>query len=120
MLSYEVRGKVLTVVAKGSPSDFERRRLYEAIADDPRVPLGALVMLDVRRADAPEGAADIERRARMFVEGLGLKLGPPCAVIVPPRLVTELERFRTSSSVMGLRVQLFRDEPEAKQWLGSY
>ena len=51
MLAYDVLGTILTLIAQGTPSEEERRMVLGQIARDSRVPVAALVLLDVRRAD---------------------------------------------------------------------
>ena len=85
------------------------------------MPLGALVLMDITRADPIADVAEMQRRTRLFTDRLGSKLGPACAVVVPPRLTEISEKFlslRTDPG--GLRVALFRDEPTARQWLATF
>ena len=90
MLTYEVDGTILKLMLKGTPSEGQRSLVHAEIASDPRVPLGALVLIDITRADPIEDIAEIERRTRL----------------------------RTDQG--GLRVALFRDEPTARQWLATF
>jgi hypothetical protein len=120
MYTYEIDGKVLTLHPRGTPTDHERRTVYDQIANDDRVPAGALVLLDARRVDPPENTDDLQWRAHTLVQRLGLKLGPACAVIVPPRLVPEGEYMQSKSSELGVKIALFRDEPEARKWLATF
>ena len=119
-LAYDVLGTILTLIAQGTPSEEERRMVFDQIARDSRVPVAALVLLDVRRADPRSSLEEVEVRTRALVKFLGSKLGPACAVIVPPRLVEEAEAFRRVGSTLGLEVRLFRDEPDARRWLESF
>jgi hypothetical protein len=121
MLTYEVEGTILKLTLKGTPSETQRAQVHADIANDPRVPPGALLLMDITRADAIEDVAEMERRTRLLTDRLGSKLGPACAVVVPPRLTEISEKFlslRTDPD--GLRVALFRDEPSARQWLGTF
>ena len=87
MLTYDVDGRVLSIVAAGTPSDDERRRLIETVEHDPRVQDASLVLLDVRRADKRGNPREVEHRTRYFIQRLGRKIGPVCAVIVAAGVV---------------------------------
>lgn len=121
MLTYEVDGTILKLTLKGTPSESQRSQTHADIASDPQVPLGALLLIDITRADPIEDLAEIERRTRLLTDRVGSKLGPACAVVVSPRLTEISEKFlsrRTDPG--GLRVALFRDEPTARQWLSTF
>ena len=121
MLTYEVDGTILKLTLKGTPSESQRAQVHAEIASDPRVPLGALILIDITRADPIDDIAEMDRRTRLLTNRLGSKLGPACAVVVPPRLTEISEKFlsvRTDPG--GVRVALFRDEPSARQWLATF
>ena len=120
MLTYETAGNVLILHVRGTPTESERHATYDAIAKDPNVPAAALVLLDARRADAPGSLADVEHRAHTLVERLGDKLGAACAVIVPPRLAAEAEHIEALAPRLGIQIGLFRDEPDARNWLRTF
>jgi hypothetical protein len=120
MLTYQIDGPILTLTLKGTPHELQRSMTYAEIAGDARVPPGVLVMVDIRRADPIDDPAEVDRRARTLVERLGPKLGSACAVIVPPRLATIAEHFQSMSTELGLRIALFRDEPDARRWLMTF
>lgn len=120
MYTYDIAGNVLTLHPKATPTDNERHEVYQAIIADPQVPTGVLVILDLGRMDAPVSLADLEHRTRLLVAELQPKLGPVCAVIVPPRLETDIQPIRLISDQLGVRFALFHDEDEAKGWLGRY
>jgi|KBSSwiStaDraftv2_1062776.scaffolds.fasta_scaffold218456_2 hypothetical protein len=121
MLTYDVDGTILKLTLKGTPSEGQRALVHAEIANDPRVPPGALVLIDITRADPIDDVAEMQRRTRLLTDRLGSKLGPAVAVVVPPRLTEISEKFlalRTDPA--GLRVALFRDEPAARQWLATF
>ena len=121
MLTYEVDGTILKLTLKGTPTEAQRAMVHAEIANDSNVPLGALLLIDITRADPIEDLAEMHRRTKLLTERLGNKLGPACAVVVPPRLSEISEKFlslRTDPG--GVRVALFRDEPAARQWLASF
>ena len=121
MLTYEVEGTILKLTLKGTPSEAQRALVHAEIANDPNVPLGALLLMDITRADPIEDLGEMQRRTKLLTDRLGSKLGPACAVVVPPRLTEISEKFlsvRTDPG--GLRVALFRDETAARQWLATF
>jgi hypothetical protein len=121
MLSYDVDGTILKLTLKGTPSEGQRALVHAEIANDPRVPLGALVLIDITRADPIDDVAEMERRTRLLTDRLGSKLGPAVAVVVPPRLTEISEKFLSlRTDPAGMRVALFRDEPAARQWLATF
>lgn len=120
MLTYHVDGRVLSIAASGTPSDDERRVLIEAILEDPRIPDAALVLLDVRRADARGNPREVEHRTRYFIQRLAPRIGPVCAVIVAPEMMHEAVHMQSAGAEMGLRIGLFKSEADARQWLKAY
>jgi len=119
--SYESDGAILILRASGTPTDRERKPVYDAVRADPNVPKNALLLLDVREIDVSmfSGHALLER-LRALTEQLGRKLGPVCALIVPPELSIHGALFRDTGLLVGLRVRLFTDEPSARLWLNKY
>ena len=121
MLSYEYDGSVLILTFRGTTSDLQRSITYGEIVRNEQVPDAALAILDTRRADDDAtDSAEVERRARVLVQGLGPKLGAAIAVIAPPRLAEPIEHFQKLSAQLGIRISVFRDEPEARQWLLTF
>lgn len=120
MLEYSVEGTVLRLVATGSQTEAERQAFYDDIERDPRVAPHSVVLLDVRRSDEPADEEDIRHRADALVTRLGERLGPACAVVVSPRLEPAANQFKDAGGQLGLTVELFRDEPEARQWLATF
>jgi hypothetical protein len=120
MLMYSVKGKMLRIVATGAQPEGERQAMYDDIAEDPRVTLRSVVLVDARRADEPAGVDDIQHRASTFVTRLGGKLGPACAVVVSPRLEQAGQQFKEATRRLGLTVELFRDQLEASKWLATF
>ena len=118
-LEYAVTGSILVLRPRGTPRDEERRDIYEAIARDPRVPNGALLLVDWARMDGTT-SREIERRTQLLMARLGRLIGPVCAVIVPPRLALEGAEIRRVAAGAGLRVGLFADEASARRWLSAY
>ena len=121
MLTYEVDGTILKLTLKGTPAEGQRALIHAQIASDPLVPVGALVLIDITRADPIDDVAEMERRTRLLTDRLGSKLGPAVAVVVPPRLTEISEKFLSvRTDPAGLRVALFRDELSARQWLATF
>jgi hypothetical protein len=120
MLVYSARGKVLRIVATGAQPEAERQAMFDDIARDPSVSLRSVVLVDARRADEPAGVDDIQHRASTFVTRLGEKLGPACAIIVSPRLEQAGHQFKEATRRLGLTVELFREELDARNWLAAF
>ncbi len=116
MLSYEVSGNLLRLVARGALTEDERRHCYSAIRNDARVPDEAVMLIDATRLDEPP-VEEVPRNTRLMIEQLGRKLGRTCAVLVPPRLAPAAGVFKHVASALGLDVALFRDETAAHDWL---
>ena len=117
-MSYEMRGGALVVTPRGTPLERDRLAMYEAIQRDASVPQGVPVLLDWSRMDNAS-LDDIERRARLLIARLGPKLGPVCAIIVPPRLGVEGRQLQRTAGAHGLRVGLFTDEASALRWISG-
>ena len=65
---------------------------------------------------------DCADKVRYFLDTaatLGPKLGRVCAVILVSDLAAQFRLFQLAGSVVGLRVELFSDEPSARLWLGT-
>lgn len=120
-LSYEIAGSILTLRASGTPTQKERKPVYDAVRTDAAVPNGARLLLDIRKIDAvmySEHAA--VERLRVLIDALGPKLGPVCAMVVAPSLMNQGRLIQEAGSGVGLRVALFTDEPSARHWLSAY
>ena len=120
MYTYDIDRNVLTLLPRATPTDVERDALYDTIVADPRVPERAMVILDLRQMHVPSDLADVERRARKMVAGLGRKLGSVCAVIVPPEMTLEAQHLQSMSHQLGTRIALFHDDTAARTWLGQF
>jgi hypothetical protein len=119
MLSYEIDGPVLTLRASGTTTLSERQPVFEAVRADANVPNGALVLLDVREVDVGMGGPTVVERLRVLLDQLGPKIGPVCAMIVPPGLAEQARLFQVAGIGAGLKVGLFSDEQSAREWLIS-
>jgi hypothetical protein len=121
LLSYEIDGSILTLRASGTPTTADRQPVYDAVRADARVPNDARLLLDIREIDvAMYGEHAVVERFRVLFDQLGLKLGPACAMLVPPGLADRARMFQEAASEFGLQVRIFTDEPSARQWLTSY
>jgi hypothetical protein len=120
MLRYDIDGRILTIVAAGTTSAEDRQAFYQAAGNDERVPERALLLIDARTADEATGVHDLQLRAQYLAEGLGPKLGPLCAVIAPPKLAADATFFQAAVGPFGIRVGIFSDEPQARQWLADF
>jgi hypothetical protein len=120
MLSYEVDGPTLTLRASRILTLDEREMMLNAARADPAVPNDALLLIDARDIDVAMSESTMAERLRVLVGLLGPKLGRVCAVIVPPRLAPQFRLFQTAGNGMGLQIELFSDEPSARQWLSAH
>ena len=120
MLTYSVDRSILTIVATGTTSAEDRQKFYAAIEADPRVPLRALLLIDGRRADPARDALELGERVHLIAQLLGPKMGPVCAIIAPPRLSADAGYLQAAGGQFGIRVAVFNDEPEARQWLTTF
>jgi hypothetical protein len=117
VLSYEIDGSILTLTATGTTTLEQRRPVFEALRADARVPDGALLLIDGRDVTGGMSEYVVIERLRVLFEGLGVKLGPVCALIVAPGIAEEGRLFQTEALGFGLRVALFDNELSARQWL---
>jgi len=120
MLTYEVDGRILKIIAAGTTSPEDRQAFYRDTGSDARVPERALLLIDARHADQAIDVNDLQMRAQFIAEGLGPKLGPLCAVIAPPLLAKDAAFFQAAVGQFGLRVGVFSDEQEARKWLADF
>jgi len=119
-LAYRSEGRLLTIVVRGAPDELDRARFFRAIAEDPNVPDGAVVLIDGSRSDQAASVVDLRERASRLVALLGPKLGPVVAVIAPPRLAMDAAVFQVTSRRIGLQVAVFADELSARDYLRAH
>ena len=119
MLSYEVDGSILILRASGTATAVERGAVLDAVRADDRVANGAPLLLDAREVDVIADKQVVVERLRMLLRHLGPKLGQECALLVSRRIRDLADIFRSEAVGIGLRVELFGDEPAARRWLNS-
>ena len=119
MISYRVDGPIL-ILTIGASTYAERTAVYETVRTDPSVPTGALLLLDARQFEEAITEALLRQRVALLRTQLGPKLGQVCAVIVPEQSIVDARLFQIIAVEHELRVGLFRDEAEARQWLSAY
>jgi hypothetical protein len=120
LLSYEVDGSILILRASGTATDEKREAVLDSVRADERVPSGAPLLLDVREIDGVVGKQAVVERLRMLLQHLGPKLGQVCALLVAPRVREQADIFQREAVGIGLRVELFGNEPSARRWLNTY
>jgi hypothetical protein len=120
MYAYTIDGSILTLVVTGATTSEHRESMLSAIRQDSRVPNGALLLIDARQAASVGSTIGLQERAHTFVHLLGPKMGPLCAIIVPPDLAAEAALFQAAGGELGVRVGLFAEESQAKQWLHDF
>jgi hypothetical protein len=120
LLSYEVDGSILIVRASGTTTADERQSVSNAVRADERIPNGAPLLLDAREVDVIAGKQVMVERLRGLLHHLGPKLGQVCALLVTQRVREQADIFQRVAVGIGLRVELFGDEPAARRWLNTY
>jgi hypothetical protein len=120
LLSYEVDDSILTLRASGTATAEERQSVLDAVRTDERVPSGAPLLLDVREIDGVADKQVMVERLRLLLRHLGPKLGKVCALLVAPRVREQADIFQREAIGIGLRVELFGNEPSARRWLSTY
>jgi hypothetical protein len=119
MFSYQIDGQILTLTVSGYPMPADRLALFDAVQVDSRVPLGALLILDVRSLPVDLSEAAAIERLGILISLLGPKLGPACAIIRGAH-GNDSHTFQTTARGHGLQVALFLDEHAARQWLNTH
>ena len=120
MLSYEIDGSILILRASGTATAEERASALDAVRADERVPSGAPLLLDAREVDGIAGKQVVVERLHMLLQHLGPKLGQVCALLVASRVREQADIFQREAVGIGLRVELFGNEPSALRWLKTY
>ena len=120
MLTYSVVGRMLSLRVVGAATPDHRQAVLSAICNDPNVLPGSLLLLDLRHSSVVLDAVETTRRFQIVRTALGRKLGHACAVIVNPRYWRLADAFQTAGEVVGTRVGLFPNEPEAVRWLAAH
>jgi hypothetical protein len=119
MISYRVDGPIL-ILTIGASTYAERTAVYEKVRADPSVPNGALLLFDAREFEEALTESLVWQRVALLRQQLGPKLGLVCAVLVSEQSVVGVRLFQIVAAEHELRVGLFRDEAEARQWLSAY
>ena len=116
-LLYRVDDGILVLTAVGSPSYVDRRATFEKLRADPRVPDGALLLLDTRKLTSVMTGLDGERRLFDLLAGMGPKMGARCAVLASGANPAAVQFFQAAGNAYGVRVGLFDNETAARLWL---
>jgi hypothetical protein len=119
VLSYEADGSILILRASGTSTADERGSALDTVRADERVPTGALLLLDAREVDVDASKEAMVERLHMLLHHLGPKLGHVCAVLAAPRVRDQAGIFKAAAVGIGLRAEIFSDEPSARRWLNA-
>jgi len=119
MLSYEFEASILIIRASGESTPEDRQLLLRIIREDPQIPQGSPVLLDLRKIDVTCELTPAERFSLM-VEQLGPKMGWVCALLPPSKPTDETKTFQVAGGSFGLRVEVFHDESSARKWLARF
>ena len=117
MISYRVDGQFVILMTNGKSTDRERELLFAALRSDPKVPDGALLIIDVREYGIQLTQAELQDRVRAMIESVANKVGAACAVLVGDtslRIGLGLQLFAGN---MNYRVGVFHGEAAARKWL---
>ena len=120
MVSYRVDGKILRLTISGEVEPHERRVMFEAIRSDPKVPDGAVLLIDARESGIAFKNTTVESRLAFLLDGLGPKFSRVCAFIEPIRDPLYGKAFQRAGERQGVHIGLFKDEAEALRWLAPY
>jgi hypothetical protein len=120
MTTYHVDGSILVITVDPASTFTERRAVYKALRADRLVPDRALLLIDVRQVEETYTETVLRSRVAVFFDALGRKLGPVCALVVPAAgNALGKYMFQIIADENAVRVGLFDDEAEARQWLHS-
>ena len=117
MMTYRVDSPFIILTTTGRTTAAERDRVYEALRSDSSVPIGAHLIIDLRKYEIRLTDGELQDRVRAFVESLGSKIDSACAVVVGDTSLRIGLSFQMAAANMKVRVGVFRDEESARAWL---
>jgi hypothetical protein len=120
VISYRVDGDIVLIVAVGGYTTDERDAVYEGIRQDDAVVDGALLLIDARGNIAPKPQSELRSAIQQMIDRVGTKIGSTWAVVLREDRHVQGHMFQAIAAEHGLRVGLFFDEGEARQWLRAY
>ena len=120
-LTYTVSGRRLELASTSTALHTvdEASRIFKGIRNDPGVPTGAGLLVDVRTFHQPLNTQEVHQRLVTLFDELGSTLAPVCAFVIRDTLphavtATFAQEF---GQARGIRVMTCRDIAEARAWL---
>lgn len=119
-MTYKVDGRFVVLTTDGRTTAAERQAVFDSIRSDPRVPIGACLIIDIRKYAIQLTQEQLDDRVRSLLEGLRDKLGVACAVVVGDGSLRVGLGLQLIAGDWNFRVGVFRTETSARSWLASY
>jgi hypothetical protein len=118
MLRYVIKPPFVDLIVTGDNPKSDLRRIILQIADDPRVPADALLLVDGRKSTAAPSLTETQERFGYF-RILTSRALPLCAIVVSPARRQEVGRIYEieGAGKGGMRLRVFTSVTEARQWL---
>ena len=118
MISYRIEGPFLQITAAGSYSVEDIRRTFEAAANDARLPLRALLLVDLRDTASTLNLSELSERVALFGPIIP-KIAPFCAIVAadPERQHFSRHVQLTTAASFALNVATFSTLEDARAWL---
>lgn len=119
-LTYLVAGRRLELMTgTGDHSAEEARRVFVSIRNDPAVPAGLGLLVDVRAFHQPVATGEIHQRLSTLITELAPKIAPVSAFVINdtlPQAVTAAF-VQDFARERGVHVLISRDLDDARAWL---
>jgi len=119
-MTYEFDGHLVEITIDRDTTFAERVALYHQIRADPRVPDGALILLDARLHVETLTQAIVAERIPLIKQALGPKMGSVFAILVSEDRKIDGMLFQVVAAEQNVRVGIFINHAMAKQWLRAY
>jgi hypothetical protein len=118
MISYQIEGPFLHIIAAGIYSVEDIRRTYEAAAADAQLPPQALLLMDVRDTASTFNLDEMRERVKLFGP-LIPKIAPFCAIVAadPDRRHFSRHLQLSTSESFAIHVAIFYTLEAARAWL---
>jgi len=117
MISYRVDGPFVILTTDGKSTEPERQMLFGALLSDPKVPDGALLIIDIRKYEIHLTQAELQDRVLGMIEALGRKIGILCAVLVGDTSLRVGMGLQLVAGNANFRTGVFHSEAAARKWL---
>jgi hypothetical protein len=120
-LTYTVAGRRLEIASTSEAmhSADDASRVLRRVREDPGVPSGVGLLVDVRDFHQPFNTQEVHQRLVTLFDELRSKLAPVCAFVISdtlPHAVTATFALEFGHA-RGIRVMICRSVDEARAWL---